>query len=98
MIFSLNQLFIQLSQMSCCVSITLFQLLEENIVTFVKDELKRFLVILNPDQPLEKQRDGENEEQESNREAFLNITLNMLRKMKQEELADCLYSSKRTFR
>lgn len=62
--------------------------------------MKRFLVILNPDHsvPLEKQRDGENEEQKSDREAFLNITLNVLRKMKQKELADCLYSSKRTFK
>ncbi|KAI3365042.1 hypothetical protein L3Q82_010098, partial [Scortum barcoo] len=37
--------------------------------------------------------DGEDEEQRrSSREAFLKITLDFLRRMKQEELADCLQS------
>ena len=40
--------------------------------------------------------DGEEEEQRrSSREAFLKITLHFLSRMKQEELADCLQSSKR---
>ncbi|XP_071388363.1 NLR family CARD domain-containing protein 3-like [Centroberyx affinis] len=74
-------------------------LLEENIVTFVKNELKRFQWFLSPDYPecLERQRedeevvDGEEEEQRrSSREAFLQITLLFLRRMKQEELADSL--------
>lgn len=82
----------------------LFQLLEENIVTFVKNELKRIQKALSPDDPecLESQRedeevlDGEDEEQRrSSRESFLKITLHFLRRMKQEELADCLQSSKR---
>uniref|UniRef100_A0A3Q1H5T0 B30.2/SPRY domain-containing protein n=1 Tax=Anabas testudineus TaxID=64144 RepID=A0A3Q1H5T0_ANATE len=77
----------------------LFQLLKENIVTFVKNELKKIQKILSPDYPQspESQRedeevlDGEDEEQRrSSREAFLKITLNVLRRMKQEELADCL--------
>uniref|UniRef100_A0A4W6F9P7 NACHT domain-containing protein n=1 Tax=Lates calcarifer TaxID=8187 RepID=A0A4W6F9P7_LATCA len=54
--------------------------------------------VLSPDYPecLESQRedeevlDGEDEEQRSSREEFLKITLNFLRRMKQEELADCL--------
>ncbi|XP_028995967.1 NLR family CARD domain-containing protein 3-like [Betta splendens] len=78
---------------------SIFMLLEENIVTFVKKELKKIQKVLSPDYPecLESQRedeeelDGEDEEQRrSSRDAFLKITLNFLRRMKQEELADCL--------
>ncbi|XP_055361624.1 protein NLRC3-like [Betta splendens] len=80
---------------------SIFMLLEENIVTFVKKELKEIQKLLRPDYPecLESQRedeeklDGEDEEhRRSSRDAFLKITLNFLRRMKQEELADCLQS------
>ncbi|XP_039994398.1 NLR family CARD domain-containing protein 3 isoform X4 [Xiphias gladius] len=80
---------------------SIFMLLEENIVTFVKNELKKIQKVLGPDYPkcLESQKedeevlDSEDEEQRrSSREAFLTITLNYLKKMKQEELADCLQS------
>ncbi|KAM9363814.1 uncharacterized protein ABDE67_020182 [Symphorus nematophorus] len=80
---------------------TIFMHLEENIVTFVKKELKKFQKVLSPDYPkcLERQSedeevvDGEEEEQRrSSREKFLKITLNFLRTMKQEALADCLQS------
>ncbi|XP_071378588.1 NLR family CARD domain-containing protein 3-like, partial [Centroberyx affinis] len=80
---------------------SIFMLLEENIVTFVKNELKRFQRALSPDYPecLQRQReddevvDGEEEEQrKSSRKAFLKITLQFLRRMKQEELADSLQS------
>ncbi|GAA6231044.1 uncharacterized protein LOC108890022 [Lates japonicus] len=80
---------------------SIFTLLEENIISFVKSELKRVHKILNPDYPecLESRRedeevlDGEDEEQRrSSKEAFLKITVNFLRRMKQEELADCLQS------
>ncbi|XP_071371536.1 NACHT, LRR and PYD domains-containing protein 12-like isoform X2 [Centroberyx affinis] len=80
---------------------SIFMLLEENIVTFVKNELKRCHRVLSPDYPecSERQRedeevvDGEEEEQRrSSREAFLQITLHFLRRMKQEELADSLQS------
>uniref|UniRef100_A0A4W6E9Q9 NACHT domain-containing protein n=1 Tax=Lates calcarifer TaxID=8187 RepID=A0A4W6E9Q9_LATCA len=73
----------------------------ENIVTFVKNELKKIHKVLSPDYPecLESQiedeevLDNENEEQRrSSREGFLKITLNFLRKMNQEEL-DILLSS-----
>ncbi|KAK2857246.1 hypothetical protein Q5P01_005981 [Channa striata] len=80
---------------------SIFMLLEDNIVTFVKDELNKIQKSLIPDYPecLESQRedeevlDGEDEEQRrSSRESFLKITVNFLRRMKQEELADCLHS------
>ncbi|XP_028984941.1 protein NLRC3-like [Betta splendens] len=77
---------------------SIFMLLEENIVTFVKKELKKMQKVLSPNYPkcLESQRedeqlDDENEEQRiSSRDAFLKITVNFLRRMKQKELADCL--------
>ncbi|XP_071323686.1 NLR family CARD domain-containing protein 3-like isoform X7 [Trachinotus anak] len=83
---------------------SIFKLLEENIVTFVKNELKRVQRILRPDYPecLESQREDEEvlysedeEQRRSSREAFLKITLNFLRRLKQEELADCLQSRTR---
>ncbi|XP_078130989.1 uncharacterized protein LOC144533487 isoform X3 [Sander vitreus] len=73
---------------------SIFMLLEENIVTFVKNELKTFQKVLSPDYPecSQSQSEDEDEEQRSSREAFLKITLQFLRKMKQEELADRLQS------
>ncbi|XP_054455561.1 NACHT, LRR and PYD domains-containing protein 12-like [Anoplopoma fimbria] len=74
-------------------------LLEENILTFVKNELKKIQKVVSSDYPEclgvdEELLDGEDEEQRrSSREAFLKITLHFLRRMKQEELADCLQSS-----
>jgi len=81
----------------------IFQLLEETIVNFVKKELKKIQKVLREDYPecLENQRendelDGEDEEiRRSSRDSFLNITLHFLRRMKQEELADHIESSKR---
>uniref|UniRef100_UPI003AAF09F4 protein NLRC3-like isoform X1 n=1 Tax=Centroberyx gerrardi TaxID=166262 RepID=UPI003AAF09F4 len=79
----------------------IFMLLEENIDTFVKNELKRFqsVLTLNYTDCLERQSkdeevmDSEEEEQRrSNREALLKITLHFLRRMKQEQLADTLQS------
>ncbi|CAI5669417.1 unnamed protein product [Oreochromis niloticus] len=63
----------------------LFQLLEDNIITFVKNELKKIQKVLSTDYPecLESQRS-------SSREAFVKITVDFLRIMKQEELADRL--------
>ncbi|XP_032426081.1 NACHT, LRR and PYD domains-containing protein 3-like [Xiphophorus hellerii] len=79
---------------------SIFMLLEDNIVAFVKKELKKIQKVLSPDYPecSESQRDdevleGEDEEQRrSSREAVMKITLNILRRMKQEELADHLES------
>ncbi|XP_034555978.1 NACHT, LRR and PYD domains-containing protein 12-like [Notolabrus celidotus] len=72
----------------------LFQLLQKNIISFIKKELKKIQRALSPDYPecLESQREDEDEEQRRSREALLKITLHFLRRMKQEELADCLQS------
>ncbi|KAM6992762.1 NLR family CARD domain-containing protein 3-like [Tautogolabrus adspersus] len=72
---------------------SIFMLLEENIVTFVKNQLKRVQRVLSPDYPECLESQSEDEEQgRSCKEAFLKITLHFLRRMKQEELADCLQS------
>ncbi|XP_067334254.1 NACHT, LRR and PYD domains-containing protein 3-like [Channa argus] len=80
---------------------SIFMLLEDNIVTFVKNQLKEIQRVLRPDYPecSESQRedeevlDSEDEEQRrSSRDSFVKITVNFLRRMKQEELADCLQS------
>ncbi|XP_051234676.1 NLR family CARD domain-containing protein 3-like isoform X4 [Dicentrarchus labrax] len=78
---------------------SIFMLLEENIVTFVKNKLKRVQRVLTTDYPQgldsqdedEEVLDGDDEER-SSREAFLKITVHFLRRMKQEQLADCLQS------
>ncbi|XP_071190647.1 NLR family CARD domain-containing protein 3-like isoform X1 [Salvelinus alpinus] len=79
--------------------LNLFQMLEEKIMTFVKNELKIFQKILCPELPegFESQKqdkevvDAEDEKQESSaREGALKITLHVLRKMNQKELADTL--------
>ena len=72
----------------------------------MKNELKIFQRVLSPDYTedsegqLKKDDEVDSEEDEeekrrSDRGALLKITLNFLRRMKQEELADCLQSSKR---
>ena len=67
------------------------------MLTFVKEELKKIQKVLSPDYPecLESQREDEDEEQRSSREALVKITVHFLRRMKQEELAERLQSSKR---
>ncbi|TDG99444.1 hypothetical protein EPR50_G00193540 [Perca flavescens] len=75
---------------------SIFMLLEDDIVTFVKNELKKIQKLLSPDYPecSESQKKDEDEEQKrSSREAFLKITLHFLRRMKQDELADRLQST-----
>ncbi|XP_035989651.1 NLR family CARD domain-containing protein 3 [Fundulus heteroclitus] len=80
---------------------SIFMLLEDNMVSFVKNELKKIQRVLSPDYPEssesrwedEEVLEGEDEEQRrSSREAFVKITLNFLRRMKQEELAEHLQS------
>ncbi|KAM6893625.1 protein NLRC3-like [Xenentodon cancila] len=62
---------------------------------FVKNELKKIQRVLSPDYPesLENLLEGEDEEQRRSREAFVKITVNFLRRMKQEELAERLQSN-----
>nr|XP_040035327.1 NLR family CARD domain-containing protein 3-like [Gasterosteus aculeatus aculeatus] len=77
---------------------SIFMLLEENILTFVKNELKKIQKVVSSGYPecLESQREdeetlgGEDEEQRRSRDAFVKISLHFLRRMKQEKLADCL--------
>ncbi|XP_064872104.1 NACHT, LRR and PYD domains-containing protein 12-like isoform X1 [Oncorhynchus nerka] len=78
---------------------SIFSMLEVKIMTFVKNELKMFKRILSPELPegFESQKqdkevvDAEDEQQESSaREGALKITLHVLRKMNQKELADTL--------
>lgn len=71
--------------------VILLQLLEENIFNFVKNELKMIQRCLSYNYP-ECPEILEEEELQGNREAFLNITVNFLKRMKQEELADRLLS------
>ncbi|XP_032365507.1 NLR family CARD domain-containing protein 3 [Etheostoma spectabile] len=80
---------------------SIFMLLEDDIVTFVKNELQKIQKVLSPSYPecLKSEREDEEvlncedeEQRRSSREAFLKITLHFLRRLKQEELADRLQS------
>ncbi|XP_027136927.1 NLR family CARD domain-containing protein 3 isoform X2 [Larimichthys crocea] len=75
---------------------SIFKMLEENIVTFVKNELKKIQKVLSSEKSQGEDEEvldvKEEEQMRSSREAFLKITLQFLRRMKQEELADCLQS------
>ncbi|XP_077952889.1 protein NLRC3-like isoform X1 [Gasterosteus aculeatus] len=73
----------------------IFMLLEENILTFVKNELKKIQKFMSSDYPecLEKEDEEVlDEEQRRSREAFVKISVHFLRRMKQEELAERLQS------
>ncbi|XP_070814258.1 NACHT, LRR and PYD domains-containing protein 3-like, partial [Chaetodon trifascialis] len=72
-------------------------LLEENIVSFVRNELKKIKTALSSDYPECSESQGEDEyedaeQRRSSKEAFLKITLHFLRRMKEEELAERLQS------
>ncbi|KAM9779978.1 NACHT, LRR and PYD domains-containing protein 3-like [Neosynchiropus ocellatus] len=72
------------------------QLFEETVMTLVKKELRRAQRFLRSDE--QKNLDDEEwkcEEQQSNREALLQMFMNVLRSMKEEGLADVLWSRDR---
>ncbi|XP_076022049.1 uncharacterized protein LOC143012670 isoform X15 [Genypterus blacodes] len=75
---------------------SIFMLLEENIVRFVKNELKSIQKGLSPESKSQNEDEvvtgGEDEEQRSIREALVTLTETFLRRMKHEELADSLHS------
>ncbi|XP_041641058.1 protein NLRC3-like isoform X2 [Cheilinus undulatus] len=71
---------------------SIFELLEETISTFVSEELKKFKRVLSPDYPEYLDWHSDNEAQRGSKEAFLKISLHFLRRIKQEQLADCLQS------
>uniref|UniRef100_A0A8C5DNB5 NACHT domain-containing protein n=1 Tax=Gouania willdenowi TaxID=441366 RepID=A0A8C5DNB5_GOUWI len=79
---------------------SIFTLLEDNIISFVKAELKHMQKLVDGDDPecSESLMEGEDEEQRRSREAFLNITLYFLKRMKQEELAEHLQSRTKAHR
>ncbi|XP_034020251.1 NACHT, LRR and PYD domains-containing protein 3-like isoform X2 [Thalassophryne amazonica] len=70
----------------------MFTNIEENMVMFLKDELKMILKFLltNDAEYLESQ--SEDEDQRNIRLVFLDLTLIFMRSMNYEELADCLQS------
>ncbi|XP_075994687.1 protein NLRC3-like [Genypterus blacodes] len=75
---------------------SIFMLLEENIVRFVKNELKSIQKGLSPEFKSQNEDEevtgGEDEEQRSIREALVTLTETFLRRMKHEELAESLHS------
>lgn len=77
----------------CC---TLFQQIEKEINTLVKNELKSFKNNLMGQDDYREDKDIENEEQnKTNREAVLKITVHILKRMQLNTLADHLQNSKR---
>ncbi|XP_072318103.1 NLR family CARD domain-containing protein 3-like [Eucyclogobius newberryi] len=65
----------------------IFRRLEEDVLTFVKEQLQRLHRLLASDYPECSESEGE---EPSSREAVLNITLDFLRRMDQEQLAQRL--------
>ncbi|CAI5638897.1 NLR family CARD domain-containing protein 3 isoform X1 [Oreochromis niloticus] len=78
----------------------IFMRLEDNIITFVKMELKKIQRLLSPDNPecsVKQQGDGtldskDEEQMRSGRGAILKIAVQFLKKMKQEDLAERLWN------
>ncbi|XP_026040819.1 protein NLRC3-like isoform X2 [Astatotilapia calliptera] len=75
-------------------SVFIFMLLEDNIITFVKNELKKIQKVLFPDnsesQMEEEMLLGGEGEEHKNREALVKLALHFLRKMEQNGMADYL--------
>uniref|UniRef100_A0A8C6U4P1 NACHT domain-containing protein n=1 Tax=Neogobius melanostomus TaxID=47308 RepID=A0A8C6U4P1_9GOBI len=71
-------------------SVPLDLIFTERIVAFVKQQLEKFHRLLVSDFP----ECLESEEEQRSRDAVLNITLDFLRRMKQETLAECLSNKK----
>ncbi|XP_065325785.1 protein NLRC3-like [Pelmatolapia mariae] len=78
---------------------SIITLLEDNIITFVKNEVNMIHKVLSQDYPTyfeserEEEEGLEDEDEEQrwrSREAFVTIALNLLRRMKKEKLADSL--------
>ncbi|KAL6119008.1 uncharacterized protein ACO6RY_03675 [Pungitius sinensis] len=69
---------------------SIFKLLEENILTFVKNELKKIQKVVSSECLEKENEEVLDEDQRSSREAFMKISVHFLRRMKQEELAQRL--------
>ncbi|KAI7810001.1 putative NACHT [Triplophysa rosa] len=71
-----------------------FKELEHKLISLMKKELKIFKSLLSPDYPSCSEREEEDDEDQIRvREMFLKITLNVLKKMKQTDLADKLQTN-----
>ncbi|KAA0719422.1 hypothetical protein E1301_Tti015929 [Triplophysa tibetana] len=70
-----------------------FKELEHKLISLMKKELKIFKSLLSPDYPSCSEREEEDDEDQIRvREMFLKITLNVLKKMKQTDLANKLHT------
>ncbi|XP_056597510.1 NLR family CARD domain-containing protein 3-like [Triplophysa dalaica] len=70
--------------------------LEHKLISLMKKELKILRSLLSPDYPSCSEREEEDDEDQIRvREMFLKITLNVLKKMKQTDLANKLQTSKK---
>ncbi|XP_025758668.1 NLR family CARD domain-containing protein 3 isoform X4 [Oreochromis niloticus] len=71
---------------------SIFMLLEDDIITFVKNELKKIQTVLSSDYPEGLESQVEDDEQRSrSRVSVVKITLDFMRRKKQGKLADCLH-------
>ncbi|XP_055010417.1 NLR family CARD domain-containing protein 3-like isoform X2 [Boleophthalmus pectinirostris] len=73
---------------------SIFTRLEHSLISFVKEELKRYHRVLASDYP--QCLENEEDEEQRNRESFLNITMDVLRRMQHQELAEKLHCSSLT--
>ncbi|XP_060721710.1 NLR family CARD domain-containing protein 3-like isoform X2 [Tachysurus vachellii] len=72
---------------------SIFKELEHNVITLIKNELKRIRKLLSPDYPARTERKVEDEEDlHSVREGALQITLHVLKDMKHTDLANTLHN------
>ncbi|XP_051991738.1 NLR family CARD domain-containing protein 3-like isoform X21 [Xyrauchen texanus] len=72
---------------------SIFEELEHKIISLMKKELKSFKRLLISDSPACSEREEEDDEGQSRvREGFLKITLHVLKKMKQTDLANTLHT------
>ncbi|KAM8888337.1 NLR family CARD domain-containing protein 3-like [Synchiropus picturatus] len=71
---------------------TLFQLLEKEFFSYVQKELDRVWWVLTPEKPEPHETEEEKQQWRSIREEFLRITVHLLRNIKEEDLADRLWS------
>ncbi|XP_034018943.1 NLR family CARD domain-containing protein 3-like isoform X2 [Thalassophryne amazonica] len=73
----------------------MFLNVEQNMLMFVKNELKSIQKVLLTDDAEYLESQSEDEEQRSSRLVFLNLTVTLMRSMNYDELADCLLSRTR---
>lgn len=71
-----------------------FKMLKRTVISLIKNELKKFKKMLSPDYPQFSEKDEEDDEGQSDvRDGVLKITLHVLRKMNQTDLANTLLTT-----